>query len=341
MSSRYNHLDFLRSSAVMLVFFAHFTNTVATTARTGLGSAAHFGVLMFFVHTSLVLGMSWDRLPSGSRIGKFYVRRIFRIYPLAVITVLFMLFAGLPPALWLSSFHPTRGAVLANLFLVQNLTGSRDILATMWSLPFEIQMYIVLPALFAFRNRIHALVLWGAAVVLSEFLLAIRPPAGEIVRYAPCFCAGLVAYRLVRENRPVRVPFRLMPVALVAGLVAFVVVDHFAGFTAIADSVAALGVGALTGLMNGYVPPVLSRICAEIAKYSYGIYLSHLPIMMICLGPARTPARYAGFAVLAIAVPILLYHTIERPMIVAGTKVSDLIGRRMSARQALANSAAV
>jgi peptidoglycan/LPS O-acetylase OafA/YrhL len=326
-TSHFAHLDFLRASAVMLVFFSHFIGAVLTTASSGLGSAAHFGVLMFFVHTSLVLFMSLERMPSRSRWRRFCVRRFFRIYPLAVVTVAVMLFIGLPPATGLTSFHPTHRDIVANLFLVQNLTGDREILGTMWSLPFEVQMYVLLPVLFAVQQKIHPVIVWGAAVLLAEALLASHSKAGELSRYAPSFCGGFVAYGLVRGRRSVRVRFRLMPVALVAGVILFVLVGHFIGFSTIADSVAALGVGSLTGLVDGYIPSPILRICATIAKYSYGIYLSHLPIMMFCFGDRHTPTSFVSFAVLTVAVPVLLFHTIERPMIAAGMKLSNRIGR--------------
>jgi peptidoglycan/LPS O-acetylase OafA/YrhL len=339
--THFAHLDFLRASAVMIVLFSHLIGTVATTSRTGLGTAAHFGVLMFFVHTSLVLFMSLERMPSGQMVRQFYVRRIFRIYPLAVLTVVFMFWNRFPPAPWQASFQLTQRDVLTNLFLVQNLTGNREILATMWSLPFEVQMYAVLPLLFALRTRVHAFVVWGMALGIAEGMLASHSRAGEILRYAPCFCAGLVAYWLVRRKLSIRVRFGLMPVALLIGVVTFVLVGHFTGLSALSDSLAALGVGTLTGLVHGPIPPPVSQICAVIAKYSYGIYLSHLPIMMFCFGAGRTPVRFLLFSLLIISIPILLYHAIEYPMVSAGIKISLMIGRGVgSPRELLSRTAA-
>ena len=94
--SHYHHLDFLRACAVLIVFFAHLIHALVPIARTGLGSAGHFAVLMFFVHTSLVLFMSLDRLPPKRRFLQFGVRRVFRIYPLLIATVLVVLWLGLP-----------------------------------------------------------------------------------------------------------------------------------------------------------------------------------------------------------------------------------------------------
>ncbi len=55
-SAQYAHLDFVRSVAVLLVFGGHLSHTLGQDR--GTGSAAHSGVLMFFVHTCLVLFLS-------------------------------------------------------------------------------------------------------------------------------------------------------------------------------------------------------------------------------------------------------------------------------------------
>src|ERR1017187_9066946 len=49
-----------------------------------------FGVLLFFVHTSLVLMYSMRRshLTGFALVKDFYIRRFFRIYPLSILAVL-------------------------------------------------------------------------------------------------------------------------------------------------------------------------------------------------------------------------------------------------------------
>src|SRR5579863_2076322 len=71
------NLDFLRAVAVGLVFTGHL---LATMRIRGAGDLGHFGVLLFFVHTSLVLMMSMERLGLSGRnlYVSFAVRRIFR-----------------------------------------------------------------------------------------------------------------------------------------------------------------------------------------------------------------------------------------------------------------------
>jgi peptidoglycan/LPS O-acetylase OafA/YrhL len=75
-----SNLDFLRSVAVLLVLADHLTRHYHLDRFSSLGL---FGVLLFFVHTSLVLMYSMQRshLTGIGLFKDFYIRRFFRIYP--------------------------------------------------------------------------------------------------------------------------------------------------------------------------------------------------------------------------------------------------------------------
>ena len=86
------NLDLLRSFAVTLVVGFHlakfFNLKFAGLRITDFGL---LGVMLFFVHTTLVLMFSLERQsmrPAASLFFPFMVRRCFRIYPLALAVVL-------------------------------------------------------------------------------------------------------------------------------------------------------------------------------------------------------------------------------------------------------------
>src|SRR5690348_12512925 len=88
------NLDLLRAVAVLFVLISHCLRVAGLFDRPalriwGISNLGHFGVLMFFIHTSLVLMMSLERLSKsgGSTAARFYIRRAFRIYPLAIFAV--------------------------------------------------------------------------------------------------------------------------------------------------------------------------------------------------------------------------------------------------------------
>jgi peptidoglycan/LPS O-acetylase OafA/YrhL len=113
-----------------------------------------WGVQLFFVHSSLVLMMSLERqkgLRYASPYAAFLLRRCFRIFPLSVLFVAAVCWFRLPLGhLESGAFLPARFnafTIASNLLLIQNVTGSESVLEPLWSLPYEVQICLVLPLL--------------------------------------------------------------------------------------------------------------------------------------------------------------------------------------------------
>jgi peptidoglycan/LPS O-acetylase OafA/YrhL len=155
------NLDLLRAIAVLLVLLNHLTRHYHYDHFDGVGI---FGVLLFFVHTSLVLMYSMQRshLTGLALVRDFYIRRFFRIYPLSILAVLTAV------ALHLhadgrgltTGQHPGPIELVSNLLLIQNLTNSNSIVGPLWSLPLEIQMYLFLPFIFLWKKRSVEFCFW-------------------------------------------------------------------------------------------------------------------------------------------------------------------------------------
>jgi len=175
-----------------------------------------FGVLLFFVHTCLVLMYSMQRseLDGPALVGNFYVRRIFRIYPLSILAVLtavaLHLDSGVQGVPGLSRAAPVAlGRIVSNLLLMQNVIKPGSIINVLWSLPYEVQMYIFLPLLFMWirgkRNSLwHLCALWVAAVVVAITQTKLMPYVGPgnvlrrltLLQYVPNFLPGIIAFVL-------------------------------------------------------------------------------------------------------------------------------------------------
>lgn len=88
------NLDLMRSFAVLFVLVSHLPVAIGLSVRTGfhLGSLGLLGVVVFFVHTCLVLMLSLGRQVAARGPAHlhadFFVRRAFRIYPLSGAVVL-------------------------------------------------------------------------------------------------------------------------------------------------------------------------------------------------------------------------------------------------------------
>src|SRR5215831_18890133 len=106
-SSDSSNLDIIRAVAVLSVFFAHLRDMVRG-GHVLLGwHFAQMGVLIFFVHTSMVLMLSLERtkLEGKALFGSFYLRRFFRLYPLSIFSVTFAMMLSLSRALNPDYYH--------------------------------------------------------------------------------------------------------------------------------------------------------------------------------------------------------------------------------------------
>jgi len=322
------NLDMLRSIAVLLVLLDHVLLAAGhmqldtPPGSWPVRSIGFFGVYIFFIHTSLVLMWSLERRPHTL---EFYVRRIFRIYPLAVVAILLVVVFRLPfsmdPTNMYATYRTTAYGLLSNLLLVQNIAhGGGYVLVVLWTLCLEVDMYILLPFLFFYVRRNFVLwpllVAWALACGLGLHELGDDHVFATVV---PCFLPGVMAYVLYARVQP-KLPAWLLPVFVAA---------VFAGYMRFHIIVAAWPACLVMGLGLPYFRQLsfapLLRLTHELAKYSYSVYLSHIfalgisfyilhlhPVaLQIALGLALTAIfSFAG------------YHLVEAPMIRLGSRIA-------------------
>lgn len=340
------NLDLLRSFAVLLVVGFHlakfFNWKVAAVRVTDFGL---LGVMFFFVHTTLVLMLSLERQKAedaGFLFLPFMVRRCFRIYPLAALAVTFVYLFHVPSDLQFGDFHllrQTPANFLANLLLVQNVTRQPANPGVLWSLPLELQMYLILPALFGFAWRLRAwwgaLALWCAVVALwlaIGFIAGVLPLSEggirspleallKFTRFVPCFLPGIVAYKLWRQPRIL--PAATWPGFLVLCCAAFL--WRSGGDPVQTGWLLCLAIGLAAALFREMPAGWISLLMKHIARYSYGIYLLHYFAIWMAFAVCRTLnvwMQTAIFAAVLVSLSVALYHTVEAPMIKAGVRLS-------------------
>jgi len=311
------NLDVLRGIAILCVLAVHLVPSLPRQVGT-------FGVLIFFVHTSLVLMMSLERLQSEQGWPRrFYVRRAFRIYPLSILCVVVVVVCRIPDSAGDEIFQaPSLHKLVANLLLTQNFVfGEPSVSSPLWSLPFEIQMYLLLPLIFWLlrRNGIRAVgVMLVAAVVIAwgEALVFPNERGPGIFRYLPCFMGGVLAY--ARRNKQAVLSFWVWPILIGLTGCAYCAAGPFLEWPV------CVAIGYAVPLFRECPKGVISRSAGLLAQYSYGIYLSHLPLIWLCFVRWHAPAavRWAVFLLLLGSVPPLLFHLLEHPMIQVGKRLS-------------------
>jgi peptidoglycan/LPS O-acetylase OafA/YrhL len=349
----YPNLDFLRAWAVLAVVVFHLLLflQVQVPGPLNFHSFGHWGVLMFFVHTSLVLNLSLDRLSlkaAGNGVyWPFMLQRAFRIYPLSIAVVVLTVAAHLPVQEirhgQIFGQELSAGAILANLFLVQNLSGSESAEVPLWSLPYEMQMYLVLPLLFVVARRARSalplLLIWlvGLIAVARPWFFK-RHGIPDIVAYLPLFVPGVIAYRLASRTAA-RLPAPLWPLAL-----AFITAIFLLDPSAMRGAICCLLLGLAIPQFKQISQPLLRKAAQLVSQYSYSIYLMHF----ICLWWAfqalqgvAAANRWIAFIVSLVVASWVGYHLIEAPMIRLGRRGAAYLLSRQTTSTAAPNGAPV
>ncbi len=337
-SQENSNLDFLRSCAVLFVVAFHvlllFEHRHSPyVSRLGFfHSMGQWGVLIFFVHTSLVLMFSLERLllnfPGKPYYIPFLTRRVFRIFPLSMFIVLVVTLLGIPVA-YLSggtftAAHLHWPDIVSNLLLLQNLTHTDSVIIPLWSLPFEMQMYLFLPVLFLLvRSRRYAWaipLLWAAfAFVGSHGGWMERHGVTDLIIFVPCFLSGIVAYKLTKTWR-LRLPAFLWPIAL--GVLTVFYLDEPTYQRA---WYSCLMLGVAIPQFQEMTNRISRKTFQVIARYSYGIYLTHFICIWLAFQAVGSVSGWLRWAILLITVsvlPYLLYHLLEKPMMRIGERVA-------------------
>lgn len=311
------NLDLLRSLAVLCVVGAHTVDNLGHNRWAGWFGIT--GVCFFFVHTSLVLMFSLERDPHA---GHFYVRRIFRLYPLWLVMVAVVVLFRVPE--WYPQFvyrAPDTVGLLSNAMLTFNLVHRAPVIPAGWTLPVEMDMYVFLPLLFLLARRwksVWPLVLVDAAAMLFAYRFFLSGDSNFFM-CVPCFVPGVMAYALwSRSRRPLPAwSFPLFLLALIALNQAFGAWRH--------NWVSCLVLGLALPFFQEQTNATVRKVAHTIAKYSYGIYLTHVTALMVlvhALQGQALPVRLLGFAAALILPPVLLYHLVEEPMIKLGARVA-------------------
>lgn len=302
------NLDFLRSCAVFCVLLSHLYETLVHRHSSSSMHFGQLGVIFFFVHTSLVLMKSLSRMRSQgtSMFSEFYILRIFRIYPFSMVCVVI--------AFLIPGSHWTMWEFFSNLTLTMNLTYTNTMVGGLWSLPLEVQMYIMLPVIFiALRNR----PVWMTmAVAIFCIPIALALPHFthrlETIEYMPCFFGGIIAWRIGQQPRA---PGFLFPVAVLLCASPWL---FSAGNEMWPRWISCL----MLGICIPYFAEITNRyvvvISKNIAKYSFGIYLTHPVALKLAFDTGAShdmTYRYLIFFALATLMPILAFHLVEDPAI--------------------------
>ncbi|MDH4099001.1 MAG: acyltransferase [Nitrospirota bacterium] len=201
-----NSLDGIRGLAVIIVVFGHVSNLdilFFDGIKFSGNSSEQLGVYLFFVLSAFLLTrafirMGYEGLASPLSWADYFARRVLRIYPLYMVTLLFVtvgVSVSVPHI-----FEKFEGFSMGDIWLHITL---RSGMAHFWTITTEMKYYFILPifvcvSVFLLRRNILAILAATLVVSIASSAYAYLYPSDErysIVRYLPMFlCGSLFAF---------------------------------------------------------------------------------------------------------------------------------------------------
>jgi peptidoglycan/LPS O-acetylase OafA/YrhL len=342
-------LDGLRGIAIVLVMLHHLTYYRPTSGiDAAIADLVFFfwtGVDLFFVLSGfLITGILLDTRDSRRYFSSFYARRILRIFPLYYL-VLFLAFVVLP------LFPAVHAVVVAQdvsvdlppqwpywVFLTNFSIAERGWVHgwvdVAWSLAIEEQFYLIWPLVIWLSPS--RLIAWLCTAIFVAEVFARSYARASDVEVLPIYVVtwfrvdglvmgALLAVALRKGIMPSLT--RLAPyvsVAAIAGLVAVTILGGHTwwwnrrmqqfGYSLIALLAGAMLVGAIGRPAESLWPRMLSSgWLRAFGKYSYCLYLIHLPVMRAVREWVFDPEEYHALSVAPWIGQVLFYPAVVAP----------------------------
>ena len=329
-------LDGLRAVAVLAVMSWHY---VLPGVKGGFLGVDIFFVLSGFLITRLLIE-EWE-LTRGIHLGRFYLRRMLRLFP--ALFLLLLLTLPIVPRIW----------TYASLLYVTNwgiLAGKLNSCAIMqlWSLSVEEQFYLVWPpllllllalrtprriigvvvALLAAASAAFKIAGWHSIDDWSRFYFGSDARADELL--IGCGLALLMSWSTVPQRAWFRsaVQWATVPAILwlgyliVASAVYWRLLYQQAGLTLAALATCVLILQCLIAPVPGVRSFLAWRPMVAIGRMSYGLYLWHSPVAWVTDArhyewvPALSrPVQFLVRVALTFAIAGSSYRFLERPLL--------------------------
>ena len=359
LSSRIPSLDGLRAIAVLLVFVGH-----GSTPK-GLWPG-HLGVtIFFFLSGYLITTLLRREYEASSKIalGRFYLRRAFRILPAAYFTILLALTlaaTGVLPSALDGWGVAAQFLNVTNYYIVQSGDGGLPPeTSQLWTLAVEEQYYLVVPLVLLLAYRAGA----GRVMIGRVFVaVALLVPVWRVIlglngadfdrlytstdtRIDAILWGAALALLLNpamgdRVRRPGRAGrWAAIHLPLVASVAAVVVatsatVPSLAFELSIADTIQCISLIPIFWFVitrpTSFVGRVLnSRIAVRIGVLSFSIYLLH-KIVIALVAPTMDAPLLTDALSLALSVVLaqLVFWCVERPFTILRSGIEARLDRR-------------
>lgn len=319
-------LDSIRGIACLIVLFAHIFSTVPTVG-VRVSGCGKIGVWLFFILSGFWMYYPYcvqQKTFDMNDTLAFYIKRIFRIYPMYMVVLIVCIFLG----------YIDKMQFVKHLLLLQGW-------GHFWAIPVEMKFYLIAPVILFVFARIKAKHSAILSVVMA-IILAVRFPFTTynensicLFWYLPVFLLGMcTAYLYVHMKRRKN---RIFDV--VAGCLLICLILIIPGVRELIWKIEPDGylqnkylfIGTIWSIMiicianSIYIHLALekTKILQWIGKISYSIYLIHFVVLQcICRYTENTYIKFASVIGLSIILAAMAERFVERKAIRIGKSIA-------------------
>jgi peptidoglycan/LPS O-acetylase OafA/YrhL len=320
-------LDGIRGLAIIMIVFHHFDYV----GMHYFGGRGFLGVDVFFVLSGfLITQILLTYKDKGIKLRTFYIRRVARLYPILLISVLTLL------AIFGSTFEfLDKAPAIRSLLYIKNFWPWGGIFGPMWSLSAEEQFYAIFPIILflgtkLFKSKLSILLsLWLAGIWYLGYKASgsshnfNSDGVFNLVVFRPSIIlvGSLIALNKEKLEKLVS-KFTVMWIAIFVGLVTLTIKTQFPPLAGIATGLLIL-LFSDAATAKSFLARTLRRLVgikplAWIGLLSYSIYIWHLPMIYISSQHFMIHALLVPkweFFLKLLGIAILSFYLVERPFL--------------------------
>ncbi len=349
---RFQGIQILRGVSVAFTVMAHLPMTTAPFAAFGRPAPWLIGVAIFYAISGWIIAHV-TRRNVGADIAPFLTRRLFRIVPVLLVSILMTIGFSvvLPRMPMVDQFYPdpwtALRAGLANLLFVSDLDGWLSITAPysllgLWSIAVEVKFYLIYASLLVLAPMMRpvalGVLLLLAAAIRWQLLQQGDPSGTSHVFFVELFCLGGISYRFRQYFRH----FWLLSIAAWIWVIIFPIVPLEGGpfvfgyLALLASIVYIVNHAAIVTIPTK--PGRLQHALIWLGERSYVLYVMHFQLLALAglLGQSLAlnftmPDIYDLILLAGVFVGLplveLIHQTVEKGGIRVGARVAESLQR--------------
>lgn len=327
MKNNTNYLTSIRGLACLMVVIAHIISVIPGVGK-NVSGCGKIGVWLFFILSAFLLTSQWLNKEEFKikDVIEFYIKRIFRIFPCYIVTLIIAFLVG---------YITEPKTVIRHIFLMEGM-------GHFWTIPVEFVFYILVPIIMFFIDKIKnqkrailfLIILLIATAILSPYTLY-EENSIHIRWYMPVFLMGMIlafTYQKFEKKQEKKVIYdiiffvimllMIVSIPYVRNLIFKIEPDGYLLnkylFFGLAWSIVILAIQNSKYIIHYFNQ---SKILIYIGKISFSLYLIHFIVLNKIKGDNVLVNSLLIF-IISIIVAIIMNQLVEQPMIKLARKIN-------------------